>query len=64
LLGELANDVLKHNNAQDWIVGLGSLEIKANQTLGWCRQREKIDWQEPRKFDCRLVRMIFIFCCP
>jgi len=23
--------------------------------LGWCWQREKIDWQEPRKFDCRLV---------
>jgi len=19
--------------------------------LGWCREREKIDWQEPRKFD-------------
>jgi len=33
-------------------------------TLGWCRQREKIDWQEARKFDCRLVRTIFIFCCP
>jgi len=32
--------------------------------LGWCRQREKIDWQETRKFDCRLVRKIFIFCCP
>jgi len=28
---------------------------------GWCREREKIDWQEPRKFDCRLVRTIFIF---
>jgi len=28
------------------------------------REREKIDWQEPRKFDCRLVRTIFIFCCP
>jgi len=28
---------------------------------GWCRQREKIDWQEHRKFDCRLVRTIFIF---
>jgi len=24
-------------------------------------QREKIDWQEPRKFDYLLVRMIFIF---
>jgi len=32
--------------------------------LGWCRQREKIDWQEPRKFDCWLVWTIFIFCCP
>jgi len=32
--------------------------------LGWCREREKIDWQERRKFDCRLVRTIFIFCCP
>jgi len=29
-----------------------------------CQEREKIDWQEPRKFDCRLVRTIFIFCCP
>jgi len=32
--------------------------------IGWCREREKIDWQEARKFDCRLVRKIFIFCCP
>jgi len=31
------------------------------QQLGWCREREKIDWQEGRKFDCRLVRTIFIF---
>jgi len=31
--------------------------------IGWCRQREKIDWQEALKFDCRLVRTIFIFCC-
>jgi len=29
--------------------------------VGWCRQREKIDWQEPSKFDCWLVRTIFIF---
>jgi len=36
----------------------------ATLRLGWCRQREKIDWQETRKFDCRLVRTIFIFCCP
>jgi len=33
-------------------------------SLGWCREREKIDWQEPRKFDCWMVRTIFIFCCP
>jgi len=32
--------------------------------LGWCWKREKIDWQEACKFDCRLVQMIFIFCCP
>jgi len=32
--------------------------------IGRRRQREKIDWQEPRKFDCQLVRTIFIFCCP
>jgi len=25
---------------------------------------EKIDWQEPRKFDCQLVWTIFIFYCP
>jgi len=35
--------------------------VKVGSWLGWCRQREKIDWQEPRKFDCRLVRTIFIF---
>jgi len=29
--------------------------------LGWCREREKMDWQEALKFDCRLVRTIFIF---
>jgi len=29
---------------------------------GWCRQREKIDWQEQLKFDCRLVRTILFFC--
>jgi len=27
---------------------------------GWCRQREKIDWQEALKFDCRLVRTIVV----
>jgi len=32
--------------------------------VGWCQQREKIDWQEARKFDYWLVRTIFIFCCP
>jgi len=32
--------------------------------LGWCHEREKIDWQEAHKFDCQLVRTIFIFCCP
>jgi len=29
-----------------------------------CRQREKIDWQEQGKFDCWLVRTIFIFVVP
>jgi len=29
--------------------------------VGWCQQREKIDWQEPHKFDCRLGQTIFIF---
>jgi len=23
--------------------------------VGWCQEREKIDWLEARKFDCRLV---------
>jgi len=32
-------------------------------TLLICREREKIDWQEPPEFDCWL-RMIYIFCCP
>jgi len=31
------------------------------QTIGWCREREKIDWQKPSKFDCRLVRTILFF---
>jgi len=32
--------------------------------VGWCQEREKMDWQEACKFDCRLVWRIFIFCCP
>jgi len=32
--------------------------------IGWCQQREKIDWQELGKFDCQLVWMIFIFLLP
>jgi len=28
------------------------------RTIGWCQQREKIEWQQPRKFDCRLVRRV------
>jgi len=39
-------------------------DFPATRQLGWCREREKIDWQETHKFDCRLVRKIFIFCCP
>jgi len=31
------------------------------ETSGRCRGREKIDWREPRKFDCWLERTIFIF---
>jgi len=30
-------------------------------TFGWDWEREKIDWQEQHRFDCRLVRTIFIF---
>jgi len=43
--------------------GLGWLNLK-QQGLGWCREREKIDWQEPHKFGCRLVRTIFLFVVP
>jgi len=25
--------------------------------IGWCQNREKIDWLEAHKFDCRLVRL-------
>jgi len=32
--------------------------------VGWCWQREKNDWQEPRKFGCLLVWTIFIFVVP
>jgi len=35
--------------------------VKSDKGLGWFQLREKIDWQEPRKFDCQLVRTIFIF---
>jgi len=35
--------------------------VKIDEGLGWCQEREKIDWQEPGKFDCWLVWMIFIF---
>jgi len=38
--------------------------IFTHKMEGRCWQREKIDWQEARKFDCRLVRTIYIFCCP
>jgi len=33
----------------------------AHSKVGWCWEREKIDWQELRKFDCQLVWTIFIF---
>jgi len=45
-------------------VGWSGGRVSAGLKLGWCREREKIDWQEARKFDCRLVRTIFSFCCP
>jgi len=38
--------------------------IRITPGLGWCQQREKIDWQETHKFDCQLAWMIFIFFCP
>jgi len=59
-----------------FFVGLGHLftlnenkvtsfhDVFMGPRLGWCQEREKIDWQEPGKFDCWLVWMIFIFCCP
>jgi len=42
--------------------------IRNQNLILWpdCRkepQREKIDWQETRKFDCRLVRAIFNIYC-
>jgi len=33
------------------------LFLKIDEGLGWCWQREKIDWQEPRKFDCRFKQL-------
>jgi len=48
-----------------WLVENCSNTTKSTLPLvGWCRRREKIDWQEAQKFDCWLVRTIFIFCCP
>jgi len=46
------------------VIMVGFLRQKPSFSQGWCRQREKIDWQEPGKFDCRLVRTIFIFVVP
>jgi len=43
-------------NPANFIVGCWS--------VGWCWEREKIDWQETPKFDCRLVRTIFLFVVP
>jgi len=37
-------------------VTLPSLSIIFISRLGWCRQREKIDWQEPGKFDSWVSR--------
>jgi len=48
---------------KDIILGV-DFHISTDDGLGWCQLRGKIDWQEDRKFDCRLVRTIFIFCCP
>jgi len=44
-------------------LSLPSSSLAAGIT-GWCREREKIDWQETCKFDCQLARTIFNFCCP
>jgi len=41
-----------------------SCAVKHYVAVGWCWEREKIDWKESCKFDCQLVQMIFIFCCP
>jgi len=46
------------------LIGRNLINLIVGWSVGWCRQREKIDWQEARKFDCQLVRTIFIFCCP
>jgi len=62
----------RHGEAATWcdrwagntIFSLGVFFFMLGTTVGWCRPREKIDWQEACKFDCRLVRTIFIFCCP
>jgi len=32
--------------------------------LGWCQLREKIDWQEARKFDCRWCGQFLFFVVP
>jgi len=57
--------ILKRNSFVDFIKKIIDKQSSSGSTLlGWCRQREKIDWQEVSKFDCRLVQTIFIFCCP
>jgi len=33
----------------------------SSHNLGWCREREKIDWQEAPKFDCQPVADDFYF---
>jgi len=40
------------------------MTMKIGPTVGWCQQREKIDWWEACKFDSRLVWTILIFVVP
>jgi len=60
VLGTMDIGPIRNQNLIFWPLANNSLR----KLIGWCRQREKIGWQEQPKFDCRLVRTIFIFCYP
>jgi len=63
LVDSIAGPVLAHGGlvTAAHVNAWNAEHLAVRNLLGWCWQREKIDWQEARKFDCQLVRTIFSF---